>query len=390
MVGFFPRVDILPQQLSLNTPQSHLQVQDTAPFAQRVLIWFDQHGRKNLPWQDERTAYRVWISEIMLQQTQVNTVIPYFLKFMQRFPSLDALANAEQDEVLKYWSGLGYYARARNLHKAAQTIRDDYHGVFPDNLEAVVSLSGIGKSTAGAILSIAYQQSHAILDGNVKRVLARYYAIEGWTGSTAVQKQLWHYAEQLLPPAPLQQATSPQQGKRNQDYTQAMMDLGATLCTRSKPNCELCPLRADCQALQLGKVTDYPQAKPKKVIPERMTIMLILQNKQGEVLLEKRPPVGIWGGLWSFPQFEQSQQANDWLLDHYAISLEKAEYLAPRVHTFSHFRLKIQPCLVQIESIKQGIMEATGQLWYNTQTEFSGGLAAPITHLLKTIKRKRS
>jgi len=372
----------LSQQLSLSTPHF---IPPVSPFAQRVLAWFDHSGRKDLPWQENRSAYRVWISEIMLQQTQVNTVIPYFLKFMQRFPTVYDLANAEQDEVLKYWSGLGYYARARNLHKAAQTIRDEYQGNFPTELEAVIALSGIGKSTAGAILSIAYQQSHAILDGNVKRVLARYYTIDGWTGSAQVQKQLWHYAEQLLPDQPLQK-----QPKRNRDYTQAMMDLGATLCTRSKPNCAACPLSADCQALHRGKVIDYPQPKPKKILPQRSTIMLILQNPQGEVLLEKRPPIGIWGGLWSFPQFETQSQAQEWLLDHYAMDFKQAEYLPERLHTFSHFRLTIRPCLLQIESTKQGIMEATGQLWYNTHTEFSGGLAAPITTLLKTMKRKKS
>jgi len=373
----------LSQQLSLNTPVV-VSLQSLS-FAQRVFVWFDQYGRKDLPWQDDRSAYRVWISEIMLQQTQVNTVIPYFLKFMQRFPTLQDLAKAEQDEVLKYWSGLGYYARARNLHKTAQTIRDEYKGVFPQNLDAVVALAGIGKSTAGAILSIAYQQSHAILDGNVKRVLARYYAIEGWTGSTSVQKQLWHYAEQLLPDQSIQQAS-----ERNRDYTQAMMDLGATLCTRAKPNCAACPLNADCQALQRGQVSHYPQPKPKKALPQRMAILLILQNKHGEVLLEKRPPIGIWGGLWSFPQFETSQHAEAWLLDHYAMTLDQAEYLPERVHTFSHFRLNIHPCVLQIESAKQGVMEATRQLWYNTQTEFLGGLAAPITTLLKTMKRKKS
>jgi A/G-specific adenine glycosylase len=381
MVEFAQRGSVLPQQLSLSTPRSIPQL---SPFAHRVLTWFDQYGRKDLPWQDDRSAYRVWISEIMLQQTQVNTVIPYFLKFMQRFPTVYDLANAEQDEVLKYWSGLGYYARARNLHKAAQRIRDDYQGEFPTDIEAVIALSGIGKSTAGAILSIAYQQSHAILDGNVKRVLARYYTIEGWTGSVQVQKQLWQYAEQLLPDQFTQK-----QPERNRDYTQAMMDLGATLCTRSKPNCAACPLSADCQALQRGKVTDYPQPKPKKVLPQRCAILLILQNPQGEVLLEKRPPIGIWGGLWSFPQFETQQQAEDWLLDHYALDFNQAEHLPERLHTFSHFRLTIRPCLLQIESTKQGIMEAAGQLWYNTHTEFSGGLAAPITTLLKTMKRKK-
>ena len=368
----------MPQQLTF--PPSILPAL-SIPFAERVLNWFDQHGRKGLPWQQDISPYRVWISEIMLQQTQVNTVIPYFLKFMDSFPDVNSLANADQDYVLKHWSGLGYYARARNLHKAAQTIRDEYSGRFPENIDDVIALSGIGKSTAGAILSIACQQSHAILDGNVKRVLARYYIVDGWTGSAKAQKQLWKYAEALLPTASL---------KRTADYTQVMMDLGATICTRSKPKCSACPLHGDCKALALGKTQEYPQPKPKKSLPKRSTIMLILQNTQNEVMLQKRPATGIWGGLWSFPQFETGDQANEWLLENFNIELNSHAKLPELIHTFSHFRLTIQPYLVQIESQQQGIMEAEAQLWYNINTEFDGGLAAPITTLLKTLKKGKT
>lgn len=353
---------------------------DQLPFAERVLAWFDLHGRKDLPWQQATSPYRVWISEIMLQQTQVATVIPYYEKFMTSFPDVLSLANADQDDVLKHWSGLGYYARARNLHKAAQTIRDDYAGQFPEKFEHVLALSGIGKSTAGAILSIACQQPHAILDGNVKRVLARYYAVEGWTGQAAVQKRLWGYAEALLPSHP----------SRSADYTQAMMDLGATLCVRAKPKCEACPLRADCKALRLGRLQDFPQAKPKKVVPERSCIMLMIQNKQGEILLYKRPATGIWGGLWSLPQFDDDAEADRWLQDQFATRLDISETLPKLVHTFSHFRLTIQAYLLQIESVDQGIMEANAPLWYNVNTEFDGGLAAPITSLLNSIKKRKN
>ena len=360
------------------TPNNLSATNKVKPFAERVLTWFDQSGRKDLPWQQNITPYRVWISEIMLQQTQVNTVIPYFLKFMDTFPDVISLANADQDHVLKHWSGLGYYARARNLHKAAQMIRDEYGGYFPEEIDQVIALPGIGKSTAGAILSIACQQTHAILDGNVKRVLARYYMVNGWTGSAKVQKQLWEYAESLLP--------SPQL-KRIADYTQAMMDLGATICTRGKPKCEFCPLHNDCKALALGKTQEYPQAKPKKVLPERSTLMLILQNTQGEIMLQKRPATGIWGGLWSFPQFEHTDQANEWLQNQFNIPMDSYQKLPKLTHTFSHFRLIIQAYLLRIESQQQGIMEADAQLWYNINTEFNGGLAAPITTLLKTLKK---
>ena len=259
--------------------------QHTASFAHRVLKWYHSHGRKDLPWQQDRTAYRVWVSEIMLQQTQVDTVIPYYQRFMARFTDLPSLAAASEDEVLHHWSGLGYYARARNLHKTAKILCQQYDGDFPSDLEQVNALPGIGRSTAGAILAQAHGLKHAILDGNVKRVLSRYHAVEGWPGHSKVQTELWRYAEQHTPDTDLV------------DYTQGIMDLGATLCTRSRPRCEACPLVDDCEAFNTLRTGELPHAKPKKTIPVKTARMLVLLNKASHVMLEKRPPIGIWGGL---------------------------------------------------------------------------------------------
>ncbi|MCF6191123.1 MAG: A/G-specific adenine glycosylase [Cocleimonas sp.] len=349
-------------------------------FSDKLLAWFDQHGRKGLPWQYDINPYRVWVSEIMLQQTQVKTVIPYYEKFMASFPDVQTLANADQDMVLKHWSGLGYYARARNMHKAAQMICDNFAGVFPDNLEAMQSLSGIGRSTAAAILSIASNQQEAILDGNVKRVLSRVFAVKGWPGKSDVLKKFWLLAEQTTPKT------------RNADYTQAIMDLGATLCTRSNPRCDDCPLNDDCLAFQQANQTDYPTKKPKKSMPEKQTIMLIIKHKQHEVLMQKRPPVGIWGGLWCFPQFEKVEHAEEWLVENYNTTLDNADELPKMKHTFSHFHLHIQPLIVGVKTPinlnkqKMGVMEQDDSLWYNITTEFNGGLAAPVQTLLKQIR----
>ena len=347
-------------------------------FSEKVLTWFDQHGRKNLPWQHDINPYRVWVSEIMLQQTQVKTVIPYFEKFMQSFPTVEALAEAEQDSVLKHWSGLGYYARARNMHKSAKMVCDEFNGKFPDNLENMQSLAGIGRSTAAAILSISSNQKEAILDGNVKRVLSRVFAVEGWPGKSDVLKKLWGLAEQTTPDT------------RNADYTQAIMDLGATLCTRSNPHCDDCPLKADCLANQEGNQAEYPGKKPKKVIPEKHAVMLILQNKNQDVFMHKRPPVGIWGGLWCFPQFETIALANEWLNSTYETTSNSKTKLAQVKHTFSHFHLHIQPLIVKVKTpINECVMEQDESLWYNITTEFNGGLAAPVQSLLNILKEHK-
>ena len=355
---------------------------NNASFSKKILAWFDVHGRKGLPWQQDINAYRVWVSEIMLQQTQVKTVIPYFEKFMRSFPTVQSLADAEQDEVLKHWSGLGYYARARNMHAAAKMVRDDFNGVFPQDIESIQTLKGIGRSTGAAILSIANNQPEAILDGNVKRVLSRVFAVEGWSGKSDVLKKLWVLAEETTP------------RKRNADYTQAIMDLGATLCTRSKPRCEECPLSTDCIACADGTQADFPSKKPKKIIPEKQVIMLIINNsisnEETNVMMLKRPPVGIWGGLWCFPQFDSEADANEWFNNYAGEDLSKATRMPIFSHTFSHFKLHIHPLKITLKHpINMSVMENHETLWYNITTEFDGGLAAPVTTLLNTLREQR-
>ncbi|MDM3871828.1 A/G-specific adenine glycosylase [Porticoccus sp. W117] len=342
-------------------------------FAQRLLTWFDQHGRHDLPWQQDITPYRVWVSEIMLQQTQVTTVIPYYQRFMARFPSVQALAEAPQDDVLHHWTGLGYYARARNLHKAAQQVMAEHNGEFPDSVEQLSTLPGIGRSTAGAIRSIAFKKRAVILDGNVKRVLTRYRAIGGYPGTTAVANQLWQLAEQLTPK------------KRVADYTQAIMDLGATLCTRSKPACLLCPMQTDCQGHASGDPSQYPHRKAKKEKPVRETCLLILQNSDGDILLEKRPASGIWGGLWAFPECDTTADIER-ICQRYQCQPLDWEANEPRRHTFSHYHLDYTPVHVQVSATRQA-MEAGRQVWYNPRTELTLGTAAPIARLLNELEK---
>ena len=342
-------------------------------FAARLLDWFDAHGRKDLPWQTPKNPYRTWVSEIMLQQTQVQTVIPYFERFVRRFPDVTALAGAEQDKVLQHWSGLGYYARARNLHRAAQVIRDDYAGQFPGTLEEVMALPGVGRSTAGAILALSMNQRHPILDGNVKRVLARHEAVAGWPGTTSVASRLWEIAERNTP------------HERVADYTQAIMDLGATLCTRSNPECERCPLASDCSALAEGSVTDYPGRKPRKSLPVRSTVFMVVQNSRREILLEKRPPQGIWGGLWCFPQVEREDMVEQWCLDQMSTDPERQQPLPPFRHTFSHYHLDIQPVMINVGKVREAVMAGDQWLWYNRRAPATVGLAAPVASLLADI-----
>jgi len=348
---------------------------DPTQFQQRVFAWFEDHGRKDLPWQQELSPYRVWVSEIMLQQTQVKTVIPYFEAFMRVFPTIEALAAASEDQVLHLWTGLGYYARARNLLRCAQVIVDEHGGKFPDSIETLEQLPGIGRSTAGAIRSIAFGKPAAILDGNVKRVLARHAAIPGWPGQTAVHRELWEIA----------QALSPQQ--RPAQYTQAMMDLGATVCLRSKPLCESCPLQTDCKAHQQGTQADYPGRKPRKTLPIRTTTMLIISNTSREVFLAKRPPTGIWGGLWSFPELEQANEATDFCLDTFGAQPTRIEPGSALRHTFSHYHLDIQPLYLELDHNVGSIMDGDGQLWYNLSSPERIGMAAPVAKLLKLIDK---
>lgn len=342
-----------------------------ATFASRVLAWYDVAGRKTLPWQQQKTPYRVWVSEIMLQQTQVATVIPYYERFMARFPDVITLADAPVDDVLHHWTGLGYYARARNLHKAAQQIRDQHQGVFPEHIDEVMALPGIGRSTAGAILSFSLGQPHAILDGNVKRVLTRWLAMPGWPGQKPVENQLWEVAIRLTPRQGVQQ------------FNQAMMDIGATLCTRSKPACQRCPLAEDCQGRLEGAPQRYPEGKPKKAATPVKNGLFLLLRHADRVLLQKRPPQGIWGGLYCFPQFDNEAMLHAWLRE---AGMEPAQLqeLAGFRHTFSHFHLDIRPFLLTRSTVLDGgvIMEADSTLWYNLAQPDEVGLAAATQRLL--------
>ena len=340
-----------------------------AEFQQRLFDWFDVHGRKDLPWQQDIDPYRVWVSEIMLQQTQVASVIGYFQRFMARFPTLHSLADAELDEVLRHWSGLGYYARARNLHKTAQWIAAN-GGEFPQTVEALSALPGIGRSTAGAILSIACGQSQAILDGNVKRVLARFHAIPGWPGENKVAARLWQLATDYTPT------------HRCGDYTQAMMDLGATLCTRSKPMCELCPVQEGCQAKALSLTQYLPASKPRKTLPVKSILMLMLHDRDQRLLLEKRPPTGIWGGLWSLPEFADLDALRHWCnLQGYAVDQCQAD--ETQRHTFSHYHLDFTPVRASLQNPINNVMEAGHWVWYKAGDIDSLGLPAPVKRLLR-------
>jgi A/G-specific adenine glycosylase len=341
-------------------------------FQEHILSWFDQNGRKDLPWQQDITPYRVWLSETMLQQTQVATVIPYFNAFIEKFPTIECLAQAAVDEVLHRWSGLGYYARARNLHKSAQLIVEQ--GRFPDTVEELIVLPGIGLSTAGAVLSIAFKKSHPILDGNVKRVLTRFKAVSGWPGIGKVNKQLWAISADLTPV------------DRVAEYTQAMMDLGATICTRSKPACEHCPLENYCLARITGTVSELPTHKPAKILPVKQRVFLLVSNNLGQIFLEKRPPSGIWGGLWSLPEFDSIESAHNWCLIK-SIPVIDSQTLATQRHTFSHYHLDYTPVNVQTDNPINFVMEAGQSVWYNSGQISNLGLPAPIKLLLQQHTR---
>ncbi|MDQ1342721.1 MAG: A/G-specific adenine glycosylase, partial [Pseudomonadota bacterium] len=273
-------------------------------FAPRLLAWFETDGRKDLPWQRDPDPYRVWVSEVMLQQTQVAAVIPYFEAFTRRFPDARSLAEARLDEVLHLWSGLGYYARARNLHRAAQAVIDRHSGNFPRDLESVMALPGIGRSTAGAILALSGGERHPILDGNVKRVLARQFGVEGYPGEAAVEACLWALAEACMPYG------------RLAEYTQAIMDLGATVCTRSRPACLLCPVNDSCVARIESREHQLPTPRPRAARPSRAAWLVVAMRGGHKVLLERRPPSGIWGGLWGLPEFPTRAHALQWCGEH--------------------------------------------------------------------------
>ena len=342
-------------------------------FSDRVLHWFGEHGRKDLPWQQHAGPYDIWVSEIMLQQTQVLTVIPYYERFMRRFPDIESVAAAGIDVVLQHWSGLGYYARARNLHRAAQIICEQFAGRFPDNFDDVVALPGIGRSTAGAILSLAHGERHTILDGNVKRVLARHQAIEGWPGKTGVANQLWSVAETNTPE---QQVA---------EYTQAIMDLGATLCTRSNPICTACPVGDDCQARLTDSIDQYPGRKPKKAKPLKQTTM-VMAVTENAIYLERRPPVGVWGGLWSLPEVDD---VDDWCRRVLQSSPCDAETMDTLRHSFSHFDLDIRPVVVRVAAVSRKVADSPDATWYCPDDDPPGGIAAPVQKLINTLKTNR-
>jgi A/G-specific adenine glycosylase len=343
-------------------------------FGGRVLEWFDHNGRKDLPWQRDATPYRVWVSEIMLQQTQVQTVIPYFERFVERFSDVTTLAEAPLDAVLHLWSGLGYYARARNLHRAAQVVCERHDGRFPASLEDAAALPGVGRSTAGAVLSLALGQRQTILDGNVKRVLARHFAVAGWPGQAAVAKRLWGLAEELTPQ------------ERAGHYNQAMMDLGATLCTRTRPDCPRCPLVQSCAAHREGRVAEYPGRRPAKALPVRAALLLVVRDPAGRVLLEQRPPTGVWGGLWSLPQIDLADDPLAWCRDQQLG--EGARATAPRPvrrHTFSHFHLDMHPLEIRLDRPGLRALDGDGRVWYKPEDPDARGLAAPIRRLLAEL-----
>ncbi|MFY8325572.1 A/G-specific adenine glycosylase [Pseudoalteromonas sp. ZZD1] len=342
---------------------------DASWFSGQVVDWYQLHGRKTLPWQLNKTPYKVWVSEVMLQQTQVVTVIPYFEKFMASFPDIIALANADEDIVLHHWTGLGYYARARNLHKTAKIVRDQYDGEFPTNIEQVIALPGIGRSTAGAVLSLSLGQHHPILDGNVKRVLARYFMVEGWYGVKKVENQLWQLTEQLTP---VDNVT---------EFNQAMMDLGASLCSRSKFECEPCPLNSRCKAFNNSVVKQFPHSKPKKAVPKKSCHQLIIQCDD-QVLMEKRPNSGIWGGLFSFFEFEQKEQLDVFIAQQgLELTTTKVE---PFTHVFSHFELTINPHVLKVSKMPDVVNERQ-LVWYPLDQSIEVGLAAPTKKLVKQI-----
>lgn len=353
-------------------------------FSQKILNWYQAHGRKDLPWQQNPNPYRVWISEIMLQQTQVTTVIPYFQRFTHTFTDITQLANAPLDQVLALWTGLGYYARARNLHQAASLICKHYQGRLPETVDELISLPGIGRSTAGAIVSLSMNKKAPILDGNVKRVLARSHCIPGWPGHSSTLKQLWQLAEYYTPE------------QQTQAYNQAMMDLGATVCTRSRPNCAICPLEANCQAKLSGRQAEFPHAKAKKPRPEKTVALLMIVNEAGEVLLYRRPPVGIWGGLWSLPEYPVNappEQFCEKSLQMRAIKLDRWDSFH---HDFSHYRLHISPVKIVAQTsatgiipIIEGIAEAPDLNWFQPSECEHLGLATPVRKLLRLLNEHR-
>lgn len=340
--------------------------------AQLILDWYTYQGRKDLPWRQSITPYRIWLSEIMLQQTQVKTVIPYFEKFIAQFPTINILAHTQLDDVLHLWTGLGYYSRARHLHTTAKNVCTQYAGEFPNHLNELIKLPGIGRSTAGAILAIAFKKKAAILDGNVKRILVRVFAVDLPINATATLKLLWQLAEEILP------------NQRIDDYTQAIMDLGALICTRSNPKCDICPVQTHCVAFQNNLQHKLPQQKKKKSLPIKQTYMLILQNENNEILLQKREAKGIWSNLWSLPECTIDTDLHKFCQATYSITVNKINALEPFRHTFSHYHLDIQPLIIQSKNIYK-IKDQQNRIWYKPTDHRKFGMPAPVVKLINYI-----
>lgn len=343
---------------------------DTRDFAPRIVAWQRRYGRHDLPWQNTRDPYRIWISEIMLQQTQVAAVIGYYQRFLARFADVQALAAADEDDVLQLWAGLGYYARARNLHRAARIIRDEHGSAFPLTHEQVCALPGIGRSTASAICAFAFGTRAAILDGNVKRVLARHFGIEGFPGERKVEQRLWALSEQLVPERDIEA------------YTQGLMDLGARVCVRSAPGCLACPLAGTCVALREGRTAQLPAPRPAKALPQRETTMLILV-RQGEVLLEKRPSPGIWGGLWSFPEVDGARIEQE-CIARFGVDAEQIARLPNVAHGFTHFRLRIAPVVARATRVQAA--EQPGRLWLTPADALGAAIPVPVRRILHALE----
>ena len=347
----------------------------TPGFAERLVEWQQVHGRHGLPWQGTSDAYRIWVSEIMLQQTQVTAVVPYYQRFMRSFPDVGSLASASEDHVLQHWSGLGYYARARNLRRAARLLMSEHGGVFPRTAAVIETLPGIGRSTAAAIAAFAFGERGAILDGNVKRVLARYFGVRGWPGDPRVQAVLWAHAESVMP------------GRDVGIYTQAQMDLGSLVCVRGRPRCGECPVRPDCVAHREQLTASIPGRPPKKVLPHRRAALLVCVHA-GTVLLEKRPPTGVWGGLWSLPETDGNDaEAIKCIANRYGVSVADCEPLTSFEHGFTHFTLALEPWLVRVAAAAPATHEP-GRMWLALDDAVGAALPAPIKRLLRSLARE--
>lgn len=337
-------------------------------FAARLVAWHGDFGRHDLPWQNTSDAYRVWLSEIMLQQTQVSTATPYYLRFLDRFPTLSILASAPVEDVMALWSGLGYYARARNLHACAQSVMRDHGGQFPRSPTALAELPGIGRSTANSIATVCFDAQAPVLDGNVKRVFCRHFGVDGFPGSAPVDKQLWALAERHMP------------RRDGGIYNQALMDLGASTCGRRKPSCTDCPVAQSCTALASGRTAELPATKPRKAVPRRAATLLVIFDDAGRVMLETRPPVGIWGGMQSLPELPAGGNAAAWINQRLGIAASAVLPVPTFTHIFSHFRLDITPLLCRIASSR--VVADGGTQWFDAAQADAAALPAPVRRIL--------